>query len=168
LSIGWALAYHGDRLAWVRVARNEVAMIKEFKTFALKGNMLDMAVGIIIGGAFGTIISSLVKDVIMPPIGLMMGGIDFAEQFILLQAGETAPPYLTLTAAKEAGAVTMNYGLFINAVISFLIVAFSVFLLVKQFNKLKAKEEAAPKAPPEPPKQEVLLGEIRDLLKSRG
>ena len=96
-------------------------MLQEFKTFALKGNMLDMAVGIIIGGAFGTIISSLVKDVIMPPIGLAMGGIDFAEQFILLQAGDPAGPYATIELAKEAGAVTMNYGLFINACISFLV-----------------------------------------------
>ena len=139
-------------------------MINEFKKFALKGNMLDMAVGIIIGGAFGTIVSSLVKDVIMPPVGLLLGGVDFAEQFMLLQAGDPAPPYATLAAAQDAGAVTLNYGLFLNAVVSFLIVAFSVFLLVKQFNRLKAKDEA-PKAPPEPPKQEVLLTEIRDLLK---
>ena len=142
-------------------------MIKEFKEFALKGNMLDMAVGIVIGGAFGTIISSLVKDVIMPPIGLMLGGVDFAESYMLLQAGETAGPYATLAAAKEAGAVTLNYGLFFNAIISFLIVAFSVFMLVKQYNKLKAQEEAKPKAPAEPPKQELLLGEIRDLLKTK-
>ena len=128
--------------------------------------MLDMAVGIIIGGAFGTIVSSLVKDVIMPPIGLAMGGIDFAEQFILLQAGETAGPYLTLDAAREAGAVTMNYGLFINACISFIIIAFSVFMMVRQFNRMKAEEEAVPKPPPEPPKEEVLLTEIRDLLKA--
>ena len=140
-------------------------MLKEFKTFALKGNMLDMATGIIIGGAFGTIISSLVKDIIMPPIGLMMGGIDFAEQFILLSAGDTPPPYLSIDAAKEVGAVTMNYGLFINALISFVIVAFAVFMLVRQYNRLKAQEEAAPKPPPEPPKEEVLLTEIRDLLK---
>ncbi len=139
-------------------------MMKEFKAFALKGNMLDMAVGIVIGGAFGTIISSLVKDIIMPPIGLMMGGVDFAEQFILLQAGDTPAPYLSLAAAQEAGAVTMNYGLFFNAIISFLIIAFSVFMLVRQYNRLKAEEEAAPKPPPEPAKEEVLLTEIRDIL----
>ena len=139
-------------------------MMKDFKDFALKGNMLDMAVGIVIGGAFGTIISSLVKDIIMPPIGLMMGGVDFAEQFMLLQAGETPPPYLSLAAAQEAGAVTLNYGLFVNAIISFLIIAFSVFMLVRQYNRLKAQEEAAPKPPPEPAKEEVLLTEIRDLL----
>ena len=141
-------------------------MLKEFNEFALKGNMLDMAVGIVIGAAFGTIIGSLVKDIIMPPIGLVMGGIDFAEQFILLKVGETSGPYLTLDAAREAGAVTMNYGLFINALISFVIVAFSVFMLVRQYNRLKAEEEAAPKPPPEPPKEEVLLTEIRDLLKA--
>lgn len=141
-------------------------MLKEFKLFALKGNMLDMAVGIVIGGAFGTIISSLVNDVIMPPIGLMLGGIDFAQLFILLQEGETVGPYLTLDAAKEAGAVTLNYGLFINAITSFIIVAFSVFMLVRQYNRLKAQEEAAPKPPPEPPKEETLLTEIRDLLKA--
>ena len=139
-------------------------MIEEFKKFALKGNMLDMAVGIIIGGAFATIVSSLVNDIIMPPIGLLLGHVDFSEQYILLQAGDPAPPYLTLAGAQEAGAVTMNYGLFLNAVISFLIVAFSVFMLVRQYNRLKAKEEAAP--PPEPPKEEVLLAEIRDLLKA--
>lgn len=141
-------------------------MMDEFKQFALKGNMLDMAVGIIIGGAFATIIGSLVKDIIMPPIGLMMGDVDFAQQFILLQAGDPAPPYLSLDAAKEAGAVTMNYGLFANAIISFIIIAFAVFMLVRQYNQLKAKEEEAPKAPPEPPKEEVLLTEIRDLLKA--
>ena len=141
-------------------------MIDEFKKFALKGNMLDMAVGIVIGGAFATIIGSLVSDMIMPPIGLMLGDVDFAQQFILLQAGETPPPYLSLDAAKEAGAVTMNYGLFINAIIGFLIIAFAIFMLVRQYNRLKAKEEEAPKAPPEPPKEEVLLTEIRDLLKA--
>ena len=141
-------------------------MLKEFKAFALKGNALDMAVGIIIGGAFGTIVSSLVTDIIMPPIGLMMGRVDFAEQFILLQAGETPAPYLSLAAAKEAGAVTLNYGLFVNAIISFLIVSFSVFMLVRQYNRLRAAEEAAPAAPAAPPNDEVLLAEIRDLLKA--
>lgn len=141
-------------------------MIEEFKKFALKGNMLDMAVGIIVGGAFATIISSLVKDIIMPPIGLLLGNVDFAQQFILLKAGDPAPPYWTLDAAQEAGAVTMNYGLFLNAVISFLIVAFSVFMLVRQYNRLKAKEEEAPNAPPAPPQEELLLTEIRDLLKA--
>ncbi|MDH3207326.1 MAG: large-conductance mechanosensitive channel protein MscL [Gemmatimonadota bacterium] len=143
-------------------------MLKEFKEFAIKGNMLDMAVGIIIGAAFGTIIGSLVNDVIMPPIGMLMGGVDFSELFITLQAGTVAGPYATLAAAQEAGAVTINYGLFVNAIVSFLIIAFSVFMVVRSFNKMKKQEEAAPAAPPAPSAQEVLLGEIRDLLKSRG
>jgi large conductance mechanosensitive channel len=142
-------------------------MLKEFKEFAVKGNMLDMAVGIIIGAAFGTIISSLVNDVIMPPIGLMMGGVDFADLFITLSAGDPAGPYATLAAAQEAGAVTINYGVFINALISFLIVAFAVFMVVRSFNKMKREEEAAEEAPPaapEPSAEEKLLTEIRDLL----
>ena len=141
-------------------------MLREFKEFAMKGNMLDMAVGIIIGAAFGTIIGSLVKDVLMPPIGLLLGGVDFSDLFVTLQAGSVAGPYVTLAAAQEAGAVTLNYGLFVNAVVSFLIIAFSVFMVVRSFNRLKKQEEAAPKAPPAPSAQEVLLSEIRDLLKS--
>lgn len=136
-------------------------MLKEFKEFAMKGNMIDMAVGIIIGGAFGTIVKSLVNDIIMPPIGLLLGGIDFTNIFLTLK-GNAEP---TLEAAKKAGAVTMNIGVFANAAISFLIVAFSVFLLVKVVNAAKKKEEEAPAAPAEPPRQEVLLEEIRDLLK---
>lgn len=143
-------------------------MLKEFKEFAMKGNMLDMAVGIIVGAAFGTIIQSLVKDVLMPPIGMMLGGVDFSDLFITLQPGATAGPYSTLAAAQEAGAVTINYGVFLNAVISFLIIAFSVFMVVRSFNKLKKQEEAAPAAPPAPSAEEKLLGEIRDLLKARG
>jgi large conductance mechanosensitive channel len=142
-------------------------MLKEFRDFAMKGNVLDMAVGIIIGGAFGTIIQSLVKDVLMPPIGLLLGGVDFSELFLTLKAGTPAGPYATLAAAQEAGAVSINVGLFINAVISFLIVAWAVFMLVKAFNVAKKKEAAAPAAPPEPPRQEVLLAEIRDLLKAK-
>ena len=146
-------------------------MLKEFKEFAVKGNMLDMAVGIIIGAAFGTIVKSLVDDVIMPPIGMLLGGVDFKEFFLLLSEGAPAGPYATLTAAQEAGAVTVNYGLFINALISFLIVAFAVFMVVRSFNRLKRKEEEvveeAP-AEPEPSAEEVLLTEIRDLLKAQG
>jgi len=142
-------------------------MLKEFRDFAMKGNVLDMAVGIIIGGAFGTIIQSLVKDVLMPPIGLLLGGVDFSELFLTLKAGTPAGPYATLAAAQEAGAVSINVGLFINAVISFLIVAWAVFMLVKAFNTAKKKEAAAPAAPPEPPRQELLLAEIRDLLKAK-
>ncbi len=145
-------------------------MLKEFKEFAVKGNMLDMAVGIIIGAAFGTIISSLVADVLMPPIGLALGGVDFADFFLTLKAGDPAGPYATLAVAQEAGAVTLNWGMFINAVVSFLIVAFSVFLVVRGFNRLRREEEEAPaepEAPPEPSAEERLLAEIRDLLKAR-
>lgn len=144
-------------------------MLKEFKEFAVKGNVVDMAVGIIIGAAFGTIVQSLVNDVIMPPIGLALGNVDFSNLFVVLKEGATAGPYETLELAKEAGAVTISYGAFINTVVSFLIVAFCVFLLVKGINKAKkeAEEAPAPAAPPEPSNEEKLLGEIRDLLASR-
>lgn len=123
-------------------------MLKDFKEFAVRGNVVDMAVGIIIGGAFGTIVKSLVEDVIMPPIGLVLGGVDFSELFLTLKDGATvASPYATLAAAKAAGAVTINVGLFLNAVISFTIVAFAVFLLVKGINRLKREEVAPPAAP---------------------
>lgn len=146
-------------------------MLKEFKEFAMKGNMLDMAVGIIIGAAFGTIISSLVNDVIMPPIGLALGGVDFSELFILLQEGDPVGPYASLAAAKEAGAVTLNWGVFINAIISFLIIAFAVFMVVRGFNRarqaMEKEKEEAPAAAPAPSAEEQLLGEIRDLLKAK-
>jgi large conductance mechanosensitive channel len=142
-------------------------VLKEFKEFAAKGNMLDMAVGIVIGAAFATIITSLVNDIVMPPIGMALGGVDFAEFYAILQQGDPAGPYATLAAAKEAGAVTMNWGIFINALISFLIVAFALFMVIKGFNKMKAEEEAAPEAPPEPSAEETLLSEIRDLLKAQ-
>ncbi len=122
-------------------------MLKEFKEFAMRGNVVDMAVGIIIGGAFGTIVKSLVNDVLMPPIGLLLGGVDFSDLFITLRDGATAGPYMTLAMAEEAGAVTLSYGLFMNSVISFLIVAFAVFLLIKSLNKLKREETAAPEEP---------------------
>ena len=122
-------------------------MFKEFKEFAMRGNVVDMAVGIIIGGAFGTIVKSLVSDVLMPPLGLLLGGVDFSDLFFTLKDGTTAGPYATLAAAKSAGAVTLGYGLFINAVISFLIVAFAVFLLIKAINQLQRKKEEAPAAP---------------------
>ncbi len=119
-------------------------MLKEFKEFALKGNVLDMAVGIIIGAAFGTIVSSLVKDVIMPPIGLLLGNVDFSELFILLKSGSKIPgPYATLKDAAAAGAVTLNYGLFINSVVSFVIVSFSIFMVIKGFQQFKKKEAPA-------------------------
>ncbi len=122
-------------------------MLKEFKEFAMRGNVLDMAIGIIIGGAFGTIVKSLVADVLMPPLGLLLGGMDFSDFFVILKEGATAGPYATLADAKAAGAVSLNYGLFLNGVISFLIVAFAVFLLVKAVNRLKRREEAPPAAP---------------------
>lgn len=135
-------------------------MLKEFRDFAMRGNVIDLAVGVIIGAAFGKIVSSLVDDVIMPPIGYIMGGIDFSDFFITIAGGD----FPTLAAAKEAGATTLNYGVFINTVIQFLIVAFAIFIVIKQINRLKKKEEAAPAAPP---REEVLLAEIRDILKSR-
>jgi len=122
-------------------------MLKEFKEFAMRGNVVDMAVGIIIGAAFGTIVKSLVDDVIMPPIGLLLGGVDFANFFILLKAGSPGGPYASLAGAQAAGAVTINYGVFINTVVSFLIVAFVIFLLVRSINRLKRQEEAPPAAP---------------------
>jgi large conductance mechanosensitive channel len=124
-------------------------MMEEFKKFAMRGNVVDMAVGIIIGGAFGTIVKSLVDDVIMPPIGLLLGGVDFSDLFITLKEGATAGPYATIAAAKEAGAVTLNAGLFVNSVISFTIVAFAVFLLIKGMNSLQKQEEEAPAEPTE-------------------
>ena len=122
-------------------------MLKEFKEFAMKGNVVDMAVGIIIGGAFGTIVKSLVADVIMPPIGLLLGGVDFSEFFVVLKQGSAPGPYLSVADAQAVGAVTVNYGVFINSVISFLIVALAVFLLVRSINNLRRKEEAPPAEP---------------------
>lgn len=141
-------------------------ILKEFQEFALRGNVVDMAIGIIIGGAFGTIVKSLVNDVLMPPIGLLLGGIDFTNIFTTLKG----PAEATLEAAKKAGAVTINWGLFINSMISFLIVAFCVFLIIKAMNEMKKRleeKDQEAEAPAEPPRQEVLLEEIRDLLKSR-
>ena len=135
-------------------------MWREFRDFAMRGNVIDLAIGIIIGAAFTTIVNSLVNDLIMPPLGLLIGGVDFSNFFVTLKGGS----YPTLDAAKAAGAVTINYGLFINAIIRFVIVAFAIFILVKQINRLKTEE---PAAPAETPRQEVLLAEIRDLLKAR-
>lgn len=138
-------------------------MWREFREFAMRGNVIDLAVGIIIGAAFTTIVNSLVNDIIMPPIGLLLGGIDFSNFFVSLKGGA----FPTLDAAKAAGAVTINYGVFINAVIRFVIVAFAVFILVKQINRLTREAPAEPAPPAEPPRQEMLLAEIRDLLKAR-
>ena len=123
-------------------------MLKDFKEFAMRGNVVDLAVGVIIGAAFGKIVDSLVKDIIMPPIGMLLGNVDFTNWFAVLKVGTKSPgPYETLKAAQDAGAITLNFGLFFNVVISFLIVAFSVFILVRALNKLK-REEAAPEAEP--------------------
>jgi large conductance mechanosensitive channel len=136
-------------------------VLKEFKEFAMKGSVLDLAIGVIIGGAFGTIVSSMVDDVIMPIVGAIFGGLDFTNYFVGLSSAVDAG---TLEAAREQGAV-LAYGSFITAVVNFTIIAFILFLVVKGVNNMKRKEEEAPAAPAEPPKQEVLLEEIRDLLK---
>lgn len=141
-------------------------MFKEFKAFAMRGNVVDMAVGIIIGASFGGIVNSLVNDIIMPPIGVLMGKVDFANLFFVLKKGsEAVQSYATVAEAKAAGAVTLNYGLFINSLVSFVIVAFAVFMLIRAMNRMMKKEEVKPSEPPAPPKQEILLAEIRDLLK---
>ena len=138
-------------------------MIQEFKAFIMKGNVLDLAVGIVIGAAFGKIIDSLVKDIIMPPIGLLLGGVDFSNLFAVIKAGATPGPYATVEIAAKAGAVTWNYGVFINSVTSFLIIALAIFMVVKAYNKSKKAEP--PAAPPATPEDVVLLREIRDSLK---
>ncbi|HUS55143.1 MAG TPA: large conductance mechanosensitive channel protein MscL [Thermohalobaculum sp.] len=138
-------------------------MLNEFKEFAIKGNVVDMGVGIVIGAAFTSIVTSFVSDIVNPIIGVVTGGVDFSNLFINLGAGE----YASLAAAQEAGAPTINYGLFINAIITFLIVAWIMFMVIKGVNQLKRAEEAAPAAPPAPPKSEVLLEEIRNLLAAR-
>lgn len=120
-----------------------MSMMKEFRDFAMRGNVVDLAVGVIIGAAFGAIVKSLVDDVLMPPIGLLLGNVDFSNLFLVLKEGATATPYLSLAAAKEAGAVTLNYGLFINSIVSFLIVAFAIFMVIKNINRLKKPEPAA-------------------------
>jgi large conductance mechanosensitive channel len=138
-------------------------MFNEFKKFAMRGNVIDLAVGVVIGAAFGAIVSSLVKDIIMPPIGWAMGGIDFSNFFLTLKG----PVVATLTEAQKAGAVTVNYGVFINAIVNFLIVALALFLLIRGINRLQTKPPESPAAAPPPPEDVVLLREIRDLLKSR-
>lgn len=140
-------------------------MLKEFKEFAMKGSVLDMAIGIVIGGSFTPIVKSLVDDVLMPPIGLLLGNVDFSNLFLVLRVGEAPGPYASVEAAREAGAVTVNWGVFVNQVVAFLIVAFAVFLLVKGINRWRRAEEAAP--PPAPAEEIVLLREIRDSLAAR-
>lgn len=133
-----------------------MSMIKEFREFAVKGNMVDMAVGIIIGAAFGRIISSLVNDIVMPPLGLLIGGADFSQLAMVLQE-----------ATEGTEAVLLRYGLFINQLIDFFIIAFAIFMVIKAMNRLKRKEEAKPAEPAAPPREQVLLEEIRDLLKKQ-
>jgi large conductance mechanosensitive channel len=133
-----------------------MGMVKEFKEFAMKGNMMDMAVGIIIGAAFGKIVSSVVADVLMPPLGLLLGGVNFAALKLTLKE-----------AVGDTAAVTLNYGAFLQTVVDFVIVAFAIFLMIRGINSMRKKQEEAPAAPAPPPNQEVLLAEIRDLLKNR-
>lgn len=140
-------------------------MLGEFKKFAMRGNVVDMAVGIIIGAAFGKIVESLVKDVIMPPIGLLLGKVDFTNLFLVLREGTTLGPYASVDAAQKAGAVTFNYGIFINTIISFVIVAFAVFILIRAINRMQKPEPPAPAAAPPTPEDVVLLREIRDALR---
>lgn len=139
-------------------------MLKEFKEFALRGNVADMAVGIVIGTAFGAIVASLVGDVLMPVIGLLLGGADFSNFFTVLRQGTTPGPYASLPAAKEAGAVAVGYGALINTMVNFVIVATALFLVVKAMNMARSQKAAVPAAPSPPSKEEVLLAEIRDLL----
>jgi large conductance mechanosensitive channel len=134
--------------------RELMSMMSEFKSFAMRGNVIDMAVGIVIGGAFGKIVSSFVNDVLMPPIGMMMGGVDFGDLAVVLKE-----------ASGDVAAVTLNYGSFIQTVVDFLIIAFAIFMVVKAMNNMKKKEEAAPAAPPKPSAEVELLTEIRDSLK---
>jgi large conductance mechanosensitive channel len=136
-----------------------MSLMKEFKQFAMKGNVVDLAVGIIIGAAFGKIVSSIVNDIIMPPIGALIGGVDFTDLKVIIKAASVDD------AGKAISAVTLNYGNFVQTTIDFLIIAFAVFMIIKAINRMKKKEEAAPSAPPKPSNEEVLLTEIRDLLK---
>jgi large conductance mechanosensitive channel len=147
-----------------------MSMVKEFKEFAMRGNVVDLAIGVIIGAAFGKIVTSLVSDIIMPPIGKLTGGVDFKELFINLDPSKltkAGTAVKTVADAKDAGATVITYGAFFNTILDFLIVAFCIFLLVKGINALKRKEEAKPVAPPAPTAEEKLLTEIRDLLRNK-
>ena len=140
-------------------------MLKEFREFAMRGNVIDLAVGVVIGAAFGKIVDSLVKDILMPPIGMLVGKVDFTNLFLVLNEGKIPGPYATLAEAQKAGAVTLNPGVFLNQLISFIIIAFAIFLVIKFINKLKRAEAAAPETPAPTPEDIELLREIRDLLK---
>lgn len=141
-----------------------MAVFDEFKKFAMRGNMIDLAVGVVIGAAFTGIVNSLVNDILTPPLGLLAGGLDFSNYFVVLKGDG---PYATLADAQRAGAVTLNYGLFLNALLKFLIVAFALFLIIRQLNRLTGTTRAANEPPPPPPEDVVLLRDIRDLLKER-
>jgi large conductance mechanosensitive channel len=140
-----------------------MALLQEFKAFAMRGNAIDLAVGVVIGAAFSSIVNSLVKDIITPPLGFLLGGIDFSNFFVTLKGGA----FTTLKAASDAGAVTLNYGLFLNAVINFLIVACALFMVVRQINRLTAPRAVEKPGDPPPPEDITLLREIRDLLRER-
>ena len=145
-------------------------MMQDFKAFVMRGNIIDLAIAVVIGAAFGGVVKSLVDDIVMPPIGLALGKVDFTNLYILLADGlKTPPPYASLAEAKAAGAVTLNYGVFINAIIRFLIIAWAVFWMVKAMNRLMAmrRQEEATAPPPPPPEEVKLLTEIRDLLKAK-
>ena len=144
-----------------------MSVIEEFRSFAMRGNVVDLAVGVVIGGAFGKIVDSLVKDIIMPPLGLVLGNVDFSNLFFVLKEGGAAGPYTSVDAATKAGAITLNLGFFLNALISFLIVAFAIFVVVKMMNSMRKKETEHPTAPALPAPQEKLLAEIRDILKGQ-
>ena len=144
-----------------------MGFIKEFKQFAMRGNVVDMAVGIIIGAAFGKIVSSLVNDVIMPPIGMLLGGINFSEFKMVIKDAVPATVDAAGNAVPEIAAVTLNYGSFIQVIIDFLIIALAIFMMIRVMNKMQKKEEAKPAPPPAPGKEETLLTEIRDILKSK-
>jgi large conductance mechanosensitive channel len=144
-------------------------MLKEFKEFAIKGNVVDLAVGVVVGGAFGGIVTALVNGVIMPPVGLLVHGVDFTNIFFVLKPGRSPRPYASLQAAHAVGAVTLDAGVFINALINFAVVAGAMFFVVKAINRLRREHASAPPPPAPPPsREEVLLEEIRDLLKARG
>ena len=138
-------------------------MFQEFKTFIMRGNVLDLAVAVIIGAAFGAIVTSLVNDIIMPPVGILLGGVDFTNLYINLSGGS----YDSLAAAQEAGAATINYGVFINTIIRFLIIAFAIFMIVRIANRMEKEKQEAPPPPPELSSEEKLLAEIRDLLREQ-
>ncbi|MEP7304819.1 MAG: large-conductance mechanosensitive channel protein MscL [Acidobacteriota bacterium] len=142
-------------------------MLKEFKEFAMRGNVVDMGVGLVIGAAFGAIIASFVGDVLMPMLGLLLGGSDFSNLFVVLKEGTPPGPYASVAAVKAAGGVALGYGLFVNTVVNFVIIAFALFLVIKAMNATKREQVKAPPAPPVPTKEETLLAEIRDLLARR-